>query len=89
MTTRSVRLDDEAEQALSEIKNALGLSISDAIKKSLLAYRDVAQETPVGPAAFFADYDFGPGGYGIGPAAEASKSVKRKLVARHTRHDPD
>jgi len=42
MGTRSVRLDEEAENALEEIVNCTGMSISDAIKQGLVAYREIA-----------------------------------------------
>ena len=45
MTSRTVRLDDEAEQALDEIRRRTGMTISQALKRGLLALsRQVADE---------------------------------------------
>lgn len=35
MATRTVRLDDEAEAALQQIRDATGLPISEALKRGL------------------------------------------------------
>ena len=90
MSTRSVRLDDEAEVALSDIVNRTGMSISDAIKQGLIAYRETALATVVRPpAVFFADFDLGEGGYTPGPARQAKTLVKEKLRAKKKSHDFD
>lgn len=86
MTTRSVRLDDEAERALAEIRRHSGQSISSAIKLSLMSFRDtVLSHQRRRPAEFFSRYDFGEGGYTIGPARDARRLVREKLVQRHGR----
>lgn len=86
MTTRSVRLDHEAEDALADIRRRSGQSISGAIKHSLIAARDAAvagQQRK--PAEFFEDYDFGEGGEALGPARESSRLVKEHLARRRAR----
>ena len=40
MATRTVRLDDEAEAALREIRDATGLPISEALKRGLRSFGD-------------------------------------------------
>lgn len=53
MSTRSVRLDEEAESALAEIIGRTGLSISEAIKKGLIEYRNEARNIALkSPASF-------------------------------------
>jgi plasmid stability protein len=39
MATRTVRLDDETEQALAEIRAATGLRMSEALKRGIHALR--------------------------------------------------
>lgn len=85
MSTRSVRLDDEAEGVLSDIVNRTGLSISDAIKQGLIAYHEKAMAATVRkPADFFADYDLGEGGYSIGAARNSKALLKEKLQSKRT-----
>jgi hypothetical protein len=85
MGTRSVRLDDEAEDVLSDIVNRTGLSISDAIKQGLIVYHEKAMAaTARRPADFFAAYDLGEGGYSIGPARHSKALLKEKLHSKRT-----
>ena len=86
MTTRSVRLDDEAERALAEIRRRSGQSISGAIKLSLISFRDnVRSDQRRRPSEFFLQYDLGPGGYSIGPARKSRQAVREKLAQRRIR----
>ena len=86
MSTRSVRLDDEAELALAEIRRRSGQSISSAIKLSLISFRDnVLSRQSRRPSEFFFHYDFGEGGYSIGPARESRRVVREKLAQRRAR----
>lgn len=86
MTTRSVRLDDEAERALAEIRRRSGQSISSAIKLSLISFRDsVLSHQGRRPSQFFLQYDFGEGGYSTGPARESRRLVREKLEQRRAR----
>ena len=83
MGTRSVRLDKEAEAALSDILNREGLSISDAIKRGLLTYREKSLATTVRrPADFFSTFDLGEGAYSIGAARDAKVLIKNKLKTK-------
>jgi hypothetical protein len=80
VSTRSVRLDEEAESALAEIINRTGVSISEAIKIGLIEYRNSARKTrKKSPSDFFASYDFGEGGYTIAPARKSKAALKAKL----------
>lgn len=82
MSTRSVRLDEEAESALAEIIGRTGLSISEAIKKGLIEYRNEARNiTFNSPASFFEQFELGEGGYTIAPARNARQAIKEKLRA--------
>jgi antitoxin component of RelBE/YafQ-DinJ toxin-antitoxin module len=83
MSTRSVRLDDEAEGALAEIVNRTGLSISDAIKQGLITYREKALTMQTrNPSDFFNAVDLGDETSSIGPARNAKEVIKNKLRSR-------
>jgi len=83
MSTRSVRLDDEAENALKDIVDHTGMSISDAIKQGLVAYRAIAiEKANRKPSEFFQKFDLGNGGYSLGPARQSKQLLKDKLKAK-------
>ena len=44
MGTRTVRLDDEAEETLGHLRSLTGLSISEVLKRGLHAYAAQAAE---------------------------------------------
>jgi hypothetical protein len=80
MATRTVRLDDEAEAALAEIRKATGLPISEALKRGLHALRErVANEARRTPYEIYKELDLGPGGYAIAPASEAKHAVREAI----------
>ena len=63
MATRTVRLDDEAEAALDEIRKATGLPISEALKQGLRTLRErVGQDPRRTPYDAYRQLDLGPGG---------------------------
>ncbi|MPY88936.1 MAG: ribbon-helix-helix protein, CopG family [Luteitalea sp.] len=63
VATRTVRLDQEAEEALREIREATGLPISEALKQGLRAMRErVSQEAARTPYDIYQELDLGPGG---------------------------
>ena len=80
MGTKSVRLDDEAEQALEQIVQATGLSVSGALKQGLLALRSrLEQQTTHTPYEIYAKLDLGPGGYAIAPSTEVRRGVREAI----------
>ena len=84
MSVRTVRLDEEAEQALAYIVHTTGLSVSGALQQGLLALREqLAQQVHCTPYDIYAALDLGPGGYDIAPSTETRQGVreaiKRKL----------
>jgi hypothetical protein len=86
VTIRSVRLDEEAERALADIRRQSGQSISGAIKRSLLAFRDTAAaDAHRKPAEFFREYALGEGGEAIGAARESSRLLREKLSKSRAR----
>ena len=84
MATRTVRLDDEAEAALEEIRKATGLPISEALKQGLRTLRErVGQESRLTPFDVYRQLDLGPGGYAVAPSTRTRQGVvsaiRRKL----------
>ena len=84
MATRTVRLDDEAEAALQQIRKATGCPISEALKQGLRSLRQrVVQEAGRTPYDVYQQLDLGPGGYAIAPSTDTRRGVadalRRKL----------
>jgi hypothetical protein len=71
-----VRLDDEAEAALQQIRDATGLPISEALNRALQALKErVEQESELTPYDVYKQLDLGSGGYAVGPSTDARSSV--------------
>lgn len=86
MGTRTVRLDDEAEKSLEEITRATGLSISDALKKGLIALRqEVARNASATPYEIYERLDLGRGGYAAAPARDAKRALRKEIGRKHSR----
>lgn len=80
MATRTVRLDDEAEVALQEIREATGLPISEALKRGLRSLRErVTHEATRTPYDIYRQLDLGPGGSAIAPSTETRRGVTQAL----------
>ncbi len=80
MATRTVRLDDEAEAALQQIREATGLPISEALKQGLQSFRrQVRDEAKRRPYDVFRQLDLGPGGYAIAPSTETRRGMTTAL----------
>jgi hypothetical protein len=76
VATRTVRLDDEAEAALQQIRDATGLPISEALKRGLQTLKErVEQESERTPYDVYKQLDLGPGGYAVGPSTETRNAV--------------
>jgi hypothetical protein len=86
MAIRTVRLDDEAESALKEIRDATGLPISEALKRGLRSLREqVRQEGGRRPYDVYKELDLGPGGDAIAPASRAKPAVREAIRRKHRR----
>jgi hypothetical protein len=84
VATRTVRLDDEAEAALRQIREATGLPISEALKQGLQSLRQkVREESARTPYDIYQQLDLGPGGYSVAPSTDTRRGVvaalRRKL----------
>jgi hypothetical protein len=80
LATRTVRLDDEAEAALRQIREATGLPISEALKQGLQSLRQRVREES-GRTAYdiYRRLDLGPGGYAVTPSTETRRGVVAAL----------
>lgn len=86
MATRTVRLDDEAEAALQQIRDATGLPISEALKRGLRSLQEhVKHETARTPYDIYRTLDLGPGGYAIAPSTDTRRGVTRALKKKRSR----
>lgn len=84
--TRTVRLDDEAEAVLGEIRARTGLPISEALKQGLRALQQhVRQDMARTPAAVYQTLDLGPGGYAIAPSTDVRRGVRRAIARKLAR----
>jgi hypothetical protein len=79
MAIRTVRLDDEAEATLREIREATGLPISEALKQGLRSLRQQVRDASGSPYDLYERLDLGPGGYAIAPSTETRRGVAMAL----------
>jgi hypothetical protein len=89
MATRTVRLDDEAEAALKEIRKATGLPISEALKQGLHALKErVSKDSGRTPYEIYlevAPAATDDGGRAIAPAREVRRGVREALRKKYGR----
>jgi len=84
--TRSVRLDAEAERALAAIQRLTGDSISDALKRGLLAAERELRNAPVTRAyAVYERLELGAGGYAKGPSDRVTETIREHLRRKNGR----
>lgn len=86
MGTRSVRLDEETEKALTRLTRVTGLSISEVLKRGVLAYQAKAlQQSASKPYDIYRKLDLGGGGYARAPARDAKSAVAEIIRKKHRR----
>ena len=87
MATRTVRLDEEAEQVLDEVRAATGLPISEALKAGLRSLRHQLKNSEPARSAYdiYRELDLGPGGYAIGPSTDTRGALRNLLKKKRTR----
>jgi hypothetical protein len=87
MATRTVRLDDEDERNVEEIRHMTGLSISDVLKRGILTLRaQIEGDVSRTPYEIYRELDLGLGGYANAPStqsrAAARNAIQRRLERR-------
>jgi hypothetical protein len=86
MALRSVRFDDETDQALVRVCDATGDSPSAVLKKGVLALaKAVDRKKRAPPFDIYRTLDLGPGGYALGPARNAKQVVRALVKRKHRR----
>jgi hypothetical protein len=84
MATRTVRLDEETEEALDQIRAATGLRVSEALKRGIRALRaEIARDREVAPWDIYREIELGRGGEAKAPSNRV-KGVLRTIVRRKT-----
>ena len=80
MAIRTVRLDDETEATLRQIREATGLPISEVLKQGLRSLeQQVRDASGRCPYDLYARLDLGPGGYANAPSTETRRGVTTAL----------
>jgi hypothetical protein len=80
VATRTVRLDDEAEAVLQQIRDVTGLPISEALKRGLQSLKQrVGEEATRRPYDLYQQLDLGPGGYAVAPSTDTRRGVTTAL----------
>jgi len=80
MATRTVRLDDEAEAALRQIREATGVPISEALKRGLRSLGErIKREAQRTPYDIYRELDHGPGGSAIAPSTDTRRAVRAAI----------
>lgn len=83
MATRTVRLDDEAEAALREVRESTGMATSAALKEGLRALRDRVRHRASRVAYdVYKDLSLGPGGYAIAASTDVRRGVQQALAKK-------
>jgi hypothetical protein len=80
MAIRTVRLDEEDEATLRQIREATGLPISGVLKQGLQSLKQQVRESSgQRPYDFYERLDLGPGGYASAPSTETRRGVAAAL----------
>jgi len=80
MAIRTVRLDDEAEATLRQIRESTGLPISEALKQGLRSLKQQVQDASAQrPFDLYERLDLGSGGYASAPSTETRRGVAKAL----------
>ena len=80
MAIRTVRLDQEAEAALRQIRDATGMPISEALKQGLRPLKQQVRDASLRrPYDLYERLDLGPCGYATAPSTETRRGVATAL----------
>ena len=76
MGTRTVRLDEQAERALSEVRQHTGLNVGEALRKGLFLLREqVRKDASAKPYEVYRSLELGPGDESAPPARRAKETA--------------
>ena len=85
MAIRTVRLDDEAEAVLADLRQRTGMTISEVLKRSLETYASTSpspEKAEKTPFEIFRRLDLGKGGYAVAPASDAKAVIAGAIEAK-------
>lgn len=86
MSLRTVRLDDEAEKVLEQVRKKTGWSVSTALKRGVLVLRDeVGRRSQQSAFDIYHRLDLGPGGYAIAPSTDTRRGMQLALRRKSRR----
>ncbi len=86
MSTRTVRLDDEAERTLAALRKATGLSISGVLKRGLHTYASIAEkDAPVKPYEIYRRLDLSAAGKAVEPVSDRKEQVSEIIRKKYGR----
>lgn len=85
MATRTVRLGQEGEAALADLRNRTGLSISEVIRQALRTLAaELDREAASRPYDVYRNIPLPPsGGYALAPSSRAKRAVVFVIRRRH------
>lgn len=86
MPLHSVRFDEQTEEALEEVCEVTGASVSVALKRGIVALRDGLVAKPARrPIQIYETLDLGPGGNARAPARKAKQAMRELMRQKHRR----
>lgn len=86
MAIRTVRLDEETEKVLQQIRKATGLPISEALKQGLRVFHERVQaQVTKSPYDVYNKLDLGVGGWGLDDSTHVHPGVSRALKKKFNR----
>lgn len=85
MGTRTVRLDEETEARLAEIRRETGLTISDVLTHGIRAAHNELVRESKSPWEIYRALDLGSGGHVDQPAAPRAVALKEAIRRTHRR----
>lgn len=86
MGLRTVRLDDETERVLDQVRRKTGWSVSATLKRGVLVLReDIRRSSRQSAYEIYRSLDLGPGGYAVAPSTKTRRGVQLALKRKSSR----
>ena len=85
MSTRTIRLDEQAEEVLDEMVQRTGLSISEVLREGLFALHRQGGRSDKLPYQIYDELELGEGGWSVAPSTDSRRGVREALRRKHER----
>jgi hypothetical protein len=86
MSLRTVRLDEETEKILEQVRKQTGWSVSTTLKRGVLVLsKEVAHRAEQSAYDIYRRLDLGPGGYALAPSTETRRGMQLALKRKARR----